>query len=107
MTPMTRFPIPNRISRERRGVPFLTVSINSNPTVEELVTAGRYADAARVAQDAGDLTRAVQLYERIWDFTAAARCARTAGDLARALRNAIDARDEGLVVEINAALAAT
>jgi serine/threonine-protein kinase len=90
-----------------RGVPFLTVSINSNPTVEELVTAGKYADAARAAQASGDMARAMQLYERIWDFASAARCARAAGDLARALRNAIDANDEALVAEARTALVAT
>jgi eukaryotic-like serine/threonine-protein kinase len=82
------------------------VSINSNPTVEELVTAGKYADAAQAAQASGDMTRAVQLYERIWDFASAARCARAAGDLARALRNAIDANDEALVAEARAELEA-
>jgi tetratricopeptide (TPR) repeat protein len=80
------------------------VSINSNPSVDELVAAGKYADAARAAQASGDAARAVQLYERIWDFAAAARCARAAGDPARALRNAIDARDEALVLEAKAAL---
>src|SRR6185436_2013416 len=104
MTPMTRFPMADRIPKRVRGVPFLAVSINSNPTVDELVTAGKYADAARAAQAAGDMTRAVQLYERIWDFAAAARCARDAGDLARALKNAIDAHDEALIAEANAAL---
>ncbi|HUS65239.1 MAG TPA: protein kinase [Kofleriaceae bacterium] len=75
-----------------------------NPTVDELVAAGRYADAARAAEEGGDPARAASLYERIWDFRAAARAARAAGDHTRALRAAIDARDEALVLEIGAHL---
>ncbi|HTE49844.1 MAG TPA: protein kinase [Kofleriaceae bacterium] len=78
---------------------------NSNPSVDELVTAGRYAEAAGLAAAAGDAARAADLYERIWDFAAAAASARAAGDLPRALRNAIDARDETLVREAAGALA--
>jgi tRNA A-37 threonylcarbamoyl transferase component Bud32/tetratricopeptide (TPR) repeat protein len=81
------------------------VAFNSNPSVDELVSAGRYAEAARLAAEMGEAARAAQLYERIWDFTAAALCARTAGDLPRALRNAIDARDDQMVREVAAAMA--
>ncbi|HLU66356.1 MAG TPA: protein kinase [Kofleriaceae bacterium] len=80
--------------------------INSIPTVDELVAAGRYAEAARAAAEAGDAARAAQLFEKIWEFAAASRCAREAGDPARALRNAIDARDEELVREAESALRA-
>jgi eukaryotic-like serine/threonine-protein kinase len=73
-------------------------------TVEELVANGRYADAAARARAEGDLRRAAELYEQIWDFRAAAECARDAGDLGRALRAAIDARDEKLVRELTAVL---
>jgi serine/threonine-protein kinase len=82
----------------------LKVPGNSIPTVEELVAAGRYAEAARRAAAAGDQTRAAQLFEKIWDFASAARSARAGGDLPRALRNAVDARDEPLVREIETAL---
>ncbi|HWM88974.1 MAG TPA: protein kinase, partial [Kofleriaceae bacterium] len=80
---------------------------NSNPSVGELVSAGRYAEAAQLAAESGDAARAAQLYERIWDFPAAARSARAAGDLPRALRNAIDSRDDELVRDVADALAAT
>ncbi|HKE17359.1 MAG TPA: protein kinase [Kofleriaceae bacterium] len=83
------------------------MAFNSNPSVDELVAAGRYADAARVAADTGEAARAAQLYERIWDFAAAARSARAAGDLPRALRNAIDSHDEQLVRETADALGAS
>jgi serine/threonine-protein kinase len=83
------------------------VAFNSNPSVDELVSAGRYAEAAQLAAAAGEAARAAQLYERIWDFAAASRCAREAGDLPRALRNAIDANDERLVREAAGALTGT
>ena len=82
------------------------MSINSIPTVDELVAAGRYAEAAQQAAAAGDARRAAGLYEKIWDFASAARCARDAGDLPAALRNAVDARDEELVRSSLAALRA-
>ena len=74
--------------------------------IDELVAAGKYADAARVASEAGAHGRAADLYERIWEFADAARAARAAGDAARALRNAIDARDEALAAELLAELTA-
>ena len=76
---------------------------NSNP-VDDLVAAGRYAEAARAAVQAGETAIAVQLFERIWDFISAARVALEAGDLPRALKNAIDARDEDLVGQATSAL---
>ncbi len=83
------------------------MAFNSNPSVDELVSAGRYAEAAQLAAAAGEAARAALLYERIWDFAAASRCAREAGDLPRALRNAIDANDERLVREAAGALTET
>ena len=80
------------------------MAFNSNPTVDDLVAAGRYADAAAWAEKHGEAARAAELYERIWEFLAAARCARAAGDLERALKNAIDARAEDTVREIAVAL---
>jgi serine/threonine-protein kinase len=61
--------------------------------IEAHLQAGRYAEAARAARQAGQLERAQGLFEKIWDFAAAAECAREAGDLPGALRNLIDARD--------------
>src|SRR5688572_18675269 len=97
MIPITRCAI------RSRGVPFLPVAINSQ-SVDDLVAAGMYQEAARAASSAGDHSRAAELFERIWDFAAAARAARDAGDLGRALRAAIDSRDETLIAEIIAAL---
>jgi tRNA A-37 threonylcarbamoyl transferase component Bud32/tetratricopeptide (TPR) repeat protein len=70
------------------------------------VAAGRHAEAAAQANAQGEPLRAAAIYERIWEFGRAALCARAGGDLPRALRNAIDARDEALVVEIASELAA-
>ena len=69
-------------------------------SIDELVAAGRHAEAAARAREAGELAGAAALYERIWEFGQAAACAREAGDLPRALRNAVDARDEALVTEL-------
>ncbi len=82
------------------------MSINA-AHIDELVAAGKYADAARAAVEAGAHARAAELYERIWEFADAARAARAAGDTARALRNAIDARDEPLAAELAAELVAS
>ncbi|WP_428268638.1 protein kinase domain-containing protein [Haliangium sp.] len=73
-------------------------------SVDELVAAGRHAEAADLARAQGDPARAAGLYERIWEFAEAAVCARAAGDLGRALQNALDAHDEALVAELAAAL---
>ncbi len=73
-------------------------------SIEELAAAGKYAEAAELARNQGQPARAVELYERIWDFANAAVSAREAGDLARALLNAIDARNGGLVNELAHAL---
>src|SRR5262245_54674376 len=102
MIPITRSVIESR----SRGVPFLSVAINSQ-SVDELVAAGLYREAARAASSAGDHSRAAELFERIWDFAAAAREAQDAGDLGRALRSAIDARDDAMIAEMIAALEAS
>jgi serine/threonine-protein kinase len=75
-------------------------------SIDELLAAGRHRDAAAQARAQGEPLRAAGIYERVWEFGQAAACAREGGDLARALRNAIDARDEALVVEIAGQLAA-
>src|SRR5690242_10344303 len=54
-------------------------------TIDELIAAGRHADAARRALDTGEPARAADLYEKLWDFRAALGAARAAGDLPRAL----------------------
>jgi serine/threonine-protein kinase len=85
------------------------VPINSHETlaaVEELVGQGRYAEAAKVAREAGLNQRAAELFERIWEFGEAAACAREAGDLPRALRNALDARNDALAIEVEQTLVA-
>ncbi len=97
MTPMTF------CDMSRGGVPFPAVPINA-AHIDQLVAAGKYADAARAASKVGAHARAAELYERIWEFADAARAARAAGDTARALRNAIDARDEALAAELVAEL---
>jgi len=79
----------------------------SASAVDELVAAGKYGEAAALAEDHGDLIRAVELFERVWDFAGAARCAERAGDLSRALKNALDARAEAEAARLGEALAAT
>lgn len=71
--------------------------MSSASSIDALVAAGKYAEAAKAAEADGNHARAAELYERIWEFGKAALCARSAGDLGRALRNAIDAKDEALV----------
>ena len=82
------------------------MAINSH-TVDDLVAAGRYSEAARTASETGDHARAAELFERIWEFAAAAKSASAAGDLTRALRNAIDSRDEPLIRALTESLVAT
>lgn len=76
------------------------VAFNSKATVDELVSSGKYAEAASLAEEAGDFARASTLFERIWDFRSAARCAEAAGDVPRALQDAIDSRDSQLVTRL-------
>jgi serine/threonine-protein kinase len=61
--------------------------------VDELVRAGRYAEAAAALRTAGELSRAQALYEKIWDFRAAAECARERGDRPALLRLLLDAKE--------------
>ncbi len=60
--------------------------------VVALVAAGDYAGAARRAEAAGDLRRAIGLYERIWRFSEALALAERLGDRALAIRLALDAK---------------
>ncbi len=82
------------------------VSINSHSDVDALVAAGRYAEAACEARRRGELARAAELYERIWDFAAAYEVARQLGDHVRALRYALEGRLDTAVDEMLARLMA-
>jgi len=79
----------------------------SADAVEELVSAGKYGEAAAQAESHGDFRRAAELFERVWDFASAARCAEGAGDLARALKNALDARADAETKRLTDALSAS
>lgn len=61
--------------------------------IETLIALGKYDDAAAEARRQGDLGRAQQLYERIWNFKSAADVARERGDKPDLLRLLLDARD--------------
>ena len=76
-------------------------------SIDELIAAGRHADAARRALDTGEPARAADLYEKLWDFRAALGAARAAGDLPRALRYALEVRDEPEVRDVLGQLGAT
>src|SRR6185369_10199219 len=67
--------------------------ISPRMDIETLIAAGKYGEAAAEARRLGDLGRAQQLYERIWDFKSAAEVARERGDRPELLRLLLDARD--------------
>src|SRR5437763_13613383 len=67
--------------------------ISPRMDIETLIALGKYGEAAAEARRHGDLGRAQQLYERIWDFRAAADVARERGDKADLLRLLLDAKD--------------
>ena len=72
--------------------------------IETLIALGKYGEAAAEARRQGDLGRAQQLYERIWDFRAAADVARERGDKPELLRLLLDARDFGEASRLGEAL---
>jgi serine/threonine-protein kinase len=76
-------------------------------TVEQLIAAGRHADAAKRALESGEPARAADLYEKLWDFRGALTAARAANDLPRALRYAIELHDADATSSLLAELAAT
>ncbi len=76
-------------------------------SVDELISAGRHADAAAKALAGGEATRAADLYEKLWDFKNALAAARAANDLPRALRYAIEVHDDAAAAELLATLRAT
>jgi tetratricopeptide (TPR) repeat protein len=61
--------------------------------LDTLLARGDYAGAAALAAEAGDLARAIQLYERVWRFAEAVPLAVALGDRPLAVRLALDARD--------------
>jgi serine/threonine-protein kinase len=63
-------------------------------TVEQLIAAGRHADAAKRALESGEPGRAADLYEKLWDFRNAMAAARAANDIPRALRYALELHDD-------------
>ncbi|MCC6749747.1 MAG: serine/threonine protein kinase [Deltaproteobacteria bacterium] len=64
-----------------------------DPDVTALIADGRLAEAAAQLEAAGDCAGAASLHERLWDHAAAARCAEAAGDLPRALLNRLRGED--------------
>ena len=79
----------------------------NDETISELVAAGKHAEAARAALEAGQPARAADLYEKLWDFRGALEAARAAGDLPRALRYALELRDEPAATQLLGQLAET
>jgi serine/threonine-protein kinase len=75
--------------------------------IDELIAAGKHADAAKLALEGGDPKRAADLYEKLWDWRGALEAAKAAGDLPRALRSALELHDEAATTELVATLAAT
>jgi serine/threonine-protein kinase len=76
-------------------------------TVEQLIAAGRHADAAKHALESGEPARAADLYEKLWDFRNALVAARAASDLPRALRYAIELHDDAAMRDLLGELGAT
>ena len=85
----------------------MTADAEPAKTVEELIAAGRHADAAARALELGQAARAADLYEKLWDFKGALAAARAANDLPRALRYAIEVHDDAAAAELLATLRAT
>lgn len=77
------------------------------PTVEELIAARNYDQAARTALEEGQPALAAELYEKAWDFRGALAAARLAGDRPRALRYAIEAHDDASVANLVTELSTT
>ncbi|HEY2744584.1 MAG TPA: serine/threonine-protein kinase, partial [Polyangia bacterium] len=65
---------------------------------------GKYGEAAAEARKLGDLARAQQLYERIWDWKSAADVARERGDKPELLRLLLDGRDFAEAARVGEAL---
>ena len=63
--------------------------------------------AAHAAAAAGDHAKAMELYEKLWDFKSAYTEARAGGDLPRALRYAFEVGDQPAIDEVMTLLTAT
>ncbi|HEX8952777.1 MAG TPA: hypothetical protein VF945_13070, partial [Polyangia bacterium] len=72
--------------------------------IETLIALGKYGEAAAEARRHGDLGRAQQLYERIWDWKSAADVARERGDRPELLRLLVEARDFAEAARVGEAL---
>ena len=70
--------------------------------IDYLVAHGAYVEAAKVATARGELSRAIQLYERVWRFADAWPLAMAMGDPALAVRLALDANQPEQAAEIAA-----
>lgn len=81
------------------------MSTSDKESVEALVARGDYAGAAAMAAAAGDLRRAIALFERVWRFHDAVPLALTLGDRALAIRLALDAQDVPLAIGLAAEIA--
>ncbi len=74
------------------------------PEIQALLEAGKHAEAAAALRAAGDLERAQDLYEKIWDFARAAEVARERGDRPALLRLLLDAKQIAEARQVGQAL---
>jgi serine/threonine-protein kinase len=74
--------------------------------IDALLAAGRHAEAARELRRLGQLERAQELLEKIWDFRGAAEVARERGDKPTLLRLLLDGRDFAEAARVGQALLA-
>jgi tetratricopeptide (TPR) repeat protein len=84
----------------------MSLPSNDGDVIEYLVAHGAYVEAARICVERGDLSRAVQLYERVWRFADALPLAERLGDPALAVRLALDAKLPARAVELAATVGA-
>jgi len=81
--------------------------VSGNETIDELLAAGKHADAARRAVELGNYGQAADIYEKLWDFRGAFEASRSAGDLPRVLRYAIELGDDKAVADTLATMSAS
>ena len=68
-------------------------AVPDEATVETWIAAGRHAEAAEALRRRGDLARAQQLYERLWDWVHAAEVAAERGDRPSLVRLHLDGKN--------------